>query len=153
MATASLIFAAISAIAGAVAAIAAWRATDETRRAAQAQLVASLRSEYASSAMLEAIERVKRWHAGSPVTPDGPLDHARRLVSHHFQRIVALSNAGLLEERLMPVVVTKDEADLFCGAVQRIEQEVNPNYDRSAFERLERLYFGHPDSDLHRLAR
>jgi hypothetical protein len=149
----SLVFAAVSAVAGAVAALAAWNAATEARRATQGQFVTSLRREYASPAMLADIELVKSWIAGSPITTDGELDNARRRISHHFQNIVALANAGLLAEQFLPVVVTKDEADLFCGIIQEMERQISPSYDRSAFDRLDRLYFGHPEGGSRALVR
>jgi hypothetical protein len=137
-------------IAGTVAAwvtvFATWRAARETRRAAQAQIVASLLDEYSTPEMLAAISIVLRWTPGTPIELNDEFDRARRRVSHHFQKIVALVTNGLLDARLLPMLVSKTEADLFCGPIQDIERQNNPGYDRSAFERLARLYLGHPNT-------
>jgi len=125
---------------------ATWLATRETRRAAQAQIVASLLDEYSTPEMLAAISIVLRWTPGKPIELNDEFDLARRRVSHHFQKIVALVNNGLLDARLLPMLVPKSEADLFCGPIQEMEMQNNPGYDRSAFERLARLYLGHPNT-------
>jgi len=139
----------VTAITGAAATIAAFKsasaardAARETHKAIQAQLVTSLRDAYASGDMLTAIHAVRRWKKGEVVPPDSPMDHARRMISHHFQKIATLGRKRLLDDDLLRVVAKANEVALFCQVIEPMEQQVSGHYDRSDFDLLADLYGG-----------
>ena len=133
---------------------AAKRAATETQKATKASLIASLLDAYSSSEMLVAMLRLndfKTRHGGNFAdvfrrlrTDDydsiRKVDHARRRVSHFFNKIHTLKKLEYLNDDAVKEVATKGQVEFFRHVVEPLEGALNANYDRSAFESLGRLY-------------
>ena len=141
----------VASIVGAVTALGAvWaanesrRAANQTRLAAQGQLVASLLDAYSQPEILAAIKLVKSHPKNSTISLDSEVDRARRQIVYHFHKVVSLANAGLLDAQFLPTVVTIRDVELLTDVIEPMEASIDSGYDRSTFERLRRLYSGHP---------
>jgi hypothetical protein len=154
MEIATFITSALATIAAAFAAFFAHRSAKETRDAAQAQLMASLFDAWRDPAMLDAALQLVRWKElrGDQFAEVfrrlrieqneqvRPIDHARRLVSHHFQKIYSMSKEALLDPRVLRQVADKGQVELYCSMVEPLEAAVRADYDRSSFEYLAALH-------------
>lgn len=144
-----------------VAAVAAWRAARasflsaaETRRGSQAQLVSSLLDSYASAETLASMICLRKWFSqhGRRAADEfrrlrqddyaaiAEVDHARRRVSHFFQKLYVLHNSGYLDERAVRTIATKDTVAFFRGLIEPLEAAIGVDYDRSSFNFLGALY-------------
>jgi hypothetical protein len=95
-----------------------YRASSETRRAAQASLLSQLHSEYASPEMTAAMRELNRWKEDHPTDfaerfvalykrrdPKGDeLDNYRRLAYRFFEKIRRLMISGLIDPKLIHLV-------------------------------------------------
>jgi hypothetical protein len=115
----------------------------ETRRASQVQIVGSLLDAYAELEILTAIKMVESWNE-KRITPDSEIDRARRRVAHHFQKIAHFAKSKLLDEDMLRIVATKEQVALYCQVIEPMENQINPDYDRSSFDILADLYGGRP---------
>lgn len=125
-----------------LATVAAFWAASEARRAAQSQLVVSLVTHYASRDMLEAIVKAKAWDGKERILEGGEFDVARRVVSHHYQHIASLGEAGFLSRKLLHIVTTQEGVAFFWDVIQPMERHINSEYNRRPFEYLASLYGG-----------
>jgi hypothetical protein len=150
----AVIIAAVAAVAAVFAAAAAWRAARATRQTTQAQLLSSLLDDYAGDEMLKAMVTLRRWKQdhGDQFADEfrslrqknysevEKVDHARRRVSHYFQKIHTLHTAGLMDEHLVRKAATEGQVKFFREVVEPLEAAFNPKYDRSSFKYLGDLY-------------
>jgi hypothetical protein len=62
------------------------------------------------------------------------LDNARRLVSHHFQIIYKLFNAGAIDKKTLEDLIEKGQADFYLEIIEPLEGgKNNPNYKNECF--------------------
>ena len=144
----------ISALAAAFSAYFAQRSVKSIWMASQAQLVATLLDSWASKDMLDACIKLTEWRKdhGECFAEDFKrlrcgeydsirlIDDARRLISHHFQKVYILGKERLLEKRLVLNVVDEWQANLYCTIVEPLEAAVRPDYDKSSFVYFSAIY-------------
>jgi hypothetical protein len=152
--TLSTLLLVISALAAAFSAYFAQRSVKSIWMASQAQLVSTLLDSWASKDMLDACIELTAWKKdhGESFAEDFKrlrcgeydsvrlIDHARRLISHHFQKVYTLGKERLLEKRLVLNVVDEWQANLYCTIVEPLEAAVRPDYDKSSFVYFAAMY-------------
>jgi hypothetical protein len=145
---------AISALAATYSAYFAYRSAKSMWLASQSQLTSRLLDSWASPNILDACIVLTDWknaHGDSfadeykrmrreDYDSIKPIDHARRLVSHHFQTIYFLGKEGLLEERLIRNLADEWQVNLYCTIVEPLEDAVRQDYDKSSFIYFAALY-------------
>ena len=133
---------------------AAERAATETMKATQASLIASFFDAYSSPEMLDAmllLRDFKTCHGDEfadvfrrlridDYDSIREVDHARRRVTHHFLKIHTLMKLEYINSNEANEVATKGQVEFFLYVLEPLEEAVNHDYDRSAFESLGRLY-------------
>jgi len=137
----------------AVSAAGAWFAAAMTRRSSEAQLVLNAFKEYGSVEMLAALRTLRRWHTvhGETFASDWfadlqehteegiQVDLARRRVSSYFLDAVRLHKHGLMTERALKAATSVDGLAIWLQIVERLERELDPTVDLSAFRKLRGL--------------
>lgn len=118
-------------------------------------MLAGLLDAYAEPEMLDAMHRLEAWarEHGDRLGDEfrrrriddydsvRELDHARRRVSHHFQKIHTMwRGAGLITENTVRAAATVGQVRLYRQFVEPLEWAVNSDYVRSSFEDLGCLY-------------
>jgi hypothetical protein len=144
----------VTAIAAWLSAHAAMRAATETKKATHASLIANLLDAYSSPEMLDALLKLNDFkaHYGDNYANEfrrlrieayddiREVDHARRRVSHFFNKIHTLKKLRHLDLPEVKEVATKGQVEFFRQVVEPLEAALNADYDRSAFESLGELY-------------
>ncbi len=144
----------VTAIAVWLSARAAMRAATETKKATHASLIANLLDAYSSPEMLDALLKLSdfKTHYGGNYANEfhrlridaydkiREVDHARRIVSHFFNKIHTLKRLGHLGLQEVKEVATESQVEFFREVVEPLEAALNADYDRSAFESLGELY-------------
>jgi hypothetical protein len=138
-------------LAATAAAIAAWRATTATRRAAEGQLLSNLLAEYASEQMRDALRLLVAWHGqhgptkgamlwmellGSGDLAARDLDSARRIVSHFFSRIAQLHRAQALSCDSMREICDLSGLGIYFLVNEGLERALSPDYLTWPFHHL-----------------
>ena len=125
----------------------AWRAAVASGRAAEGQFLSQLLAEYRSEEMLDALRQLKGWHnahgdefaakwLASLKAHDGlaqTVDLARRAVNSFFFQVYTLHRAKALSSNTLAVVVELPGALLYLDTVQKLEEQLNPHYDRRPY--------------------
>lgn len=154
LSVASIVIALVAAVASWRSALAASRASHHAQVAVQANNLAALHDAYASSDMLDAMSKLRSWQNtyGEHFALEfqrrrevdygsvAEIDHARRRVSHHFQKIHALLDAGLLDSSVLPHVASRGQVEFVRGVIEPLEAAISSKYDRSSFDALGALY-------------
>jgi hypothetical protein len=131
-----------------------YQTSRETRRAAQANLLSQLLSEYASPAMQEAIRSLHRWRRAHPhdfvdsfiallekQDPEGDLlDGYRRHSYRYFHKVRLLCDARLIEPEWIDFVFTNEVVARFLNEVLEPMQKAHneaivkvDDYDKGLF--------------------
>ena len=131
---------------------AASEAANETRRAAQAQVLSNLLDEYSSQDMRKAIDALSTWFSehnnsladelrrfnGKQTSIPDDLNDARRKVSHHFQKIHIMElRAELLDKIVAEAALDKGQVQIYRELVEPLEWALTSSYNRTSFD-----YFG-----------
>jgi hypothetical protein len=152
----ALVLSNVAALGALVAALAAWMAVRETKRASEGQLFSSLFAEYGCLEMLDALRVLRNW-----MTEKGPdfaakwkmalqasdssaheVDRARRRVQHYFVRALRLHEAGYASLKLLRSLCVVDGINILYDVVEPLEAELNEHYDHRAFSKLKKLCGG-----------
>jgi hypothetical protein len=152
---------AVAAAAGAVAAGAAWRSAQLTKRATEASLVSGLLAEYSAPAMSEALQSLHAWaerkgpgfadrwetawNAGDPEARK--VDDARRKVGGYFTTARRLHEHRLISEKSLKMVAAVSGLHAVRDYILELETRVNRNADLKPYHDLFRL------CDLERITR
>ena len=143
---------AVAALGSLLAALAAWLAVRETKRASEGQLFLSLFAEYECPEMLCALrmlrneaekgpgfaaEWMKALQASDSVAQE--VDRARRRVQHYFLGALRLHEARYASRRLLRSLCAVDGINILYDVVEPLEAELNKHYDRLAFSTLKKL--------------
>jgi hypothetical protein len=141
----SAIAAAISAIAAAISARASSRASQTAADGAATALILKFRDQYATNEMLivkhGSSKFAKTWQEKRQQNDKEALivNASRRRVSHFFSSIADLHDTGLVPERIKKLLTDFDGLDVHYSIVEPLERELNPVYNKKAFETLREL--------------
>lgn len=127
----------ISAIAAWTALIVSMFAMRANWRAFQGKLLSDLLDEYATEKMREAMVAISA-HQDDPGKP-APNEEQRRMVSHYFQKVHRLWEAGTISKGFARQAITKGQAVRFLG-MERIERGINSQYDQRPFKFYAKLH-------------
>jgi hypothetical protein len=155
------IFTALSAFGALGAAIAAFlsarateRGAEETRNNTTAQLFSSLLESYATDEMLDSMNSLQEYRkkegsafakkfAKLRISDYGKikkLDHARRRISHYFNKVYVLYTEGLIDKKMVCGVVNKEQIRFYREVIEPLEAAINEEYDQSRFDTLGGLH-------------
>ncbi len=144
----------IAAVGALGAAIAAWSAAHETKRALQGQLLINVTDAYMRPEILNAMRGLRRlWREyptefakkfleqlNSGSDNGNSLNHSRRIVSHHFLKIFRLRKLEFVDDTFVRELAPPDEARFLFEVIEPLEQIINQNYDPSMFDMFRKLY-------------
>ncbi len=148
----------IAAMGAVGAAIAAWRAAYEANKNLKAQLVINITDAYAAPEMLNAMKELReferKYHNQRPIgvadkfleeinkgSDEGNrLDHCRRIVSHHFIKILRMKKLKLIDDSFIKEVAPPIQAQFLFEVIEPLERSKNPKYDTSIFDMFRELY-------------
>ena len=150
---ASVILAAVSAIAAAVSACFSWRSSRTAANVAATTLILKFRDRYATNDMLIDLHNLCAWrdkHSPKFAQTWGKkrqqgdkealiVDASRRRVSHFFSSIADLRGAGLVPKQIKGLLTDFDGLDVFYSVVQPLERELSPDYNETPFKTLRKL--------------
>jgi len=125
-----------------------------TRKATEGQFLKALFDDYAREDILDGMLNLHRWKAehGNEFSEEfrkrrqkdyesvRVQDEARRRLSHHFQKIYALKNVGVIRDRVVMALATKVQVRFYREVIEPLEEALNPSYDTDSFEYLGGLY-------------
>lgn len=141
----------------AAAAVAAWLAVYETRKAVKAQIVLQLTNEYSAPEMLRSMLNLLSFynenknnfgHAFIQLQKQDSdkfkvLNEDRRRCSHYFHKIERLLATGTVNEGFVKRLI-KDakngQVDFLLDVIEPLEKALNPDCDRSTFDAFRKIY-------------
>ena len=144
----------IAAIGAVAAAIAAWRAAYEAKKALQTQVIMNITDAYATPEMLDAMKELREFerehnnkfadkfleerNKGSDT--GNHLDHCRRIIISHFLKIVRMKKLKLVDDSFVKEVAHPTGVQFLFEVIEPLERIINPNYDISVFDMFRKLY-------------
>jgi hypothetical protein len=154
------IFTAIAAVSAAVSARATWKYTRETEKIAKsaensaketekivmAQIINQIRDSFSSPEMSIAMNSLKDLksdngvHYPSNITLANMIDEHRRIYSHLFHKLKILLDSNCISEDFINKIIYQDEVYLLLNIVEPLEQEKNPDYNKSTFETFRKIF-------------
>ena len=149
----TILLTAVSALGALGAALASWWSAKETRRAAEGQLLSSLYDDYGNPEMLQSLRILRSWKASTgsefeiawKKRLDGgdqeahEVDRARRQVKFYFLRALRLYESGYVSKRFLQEVCAVDGINILYDIVEPLEFALNPAFDKSKFDTLQKL--------------
>jgi len=143
----------ITAFATFLAAVAAWLSARATKKAAEAQLFSIHFAEYGKPEMSHSLRVLRAWKddmgkeftgiwkkarvAGEKRALD--VDQARRQVKFYFMSPLRMWEAKFVSKRFLRKISAVSGINILYEIVEPLEFALNPDYDRSAFEKLRKL--------------
>ena len=68
------------------------------------------------------------------------LDRDRMRCSHYYDRVWKLLDTGALKGKQVKKIVKTDQIKFFIEDIEPLEEALNKNYDRDAFDGFRKLY-------------
>lgn len=141
-------------IIAAIAAGGAWASAARTKKSVLSQIVLQLTEAYSSDDMLKSIGNIKNWKItygdgfatrykdGLKGNGDGALklNRDRMRCTHYFDRVWKLKATKALQDNQVKKIVLVDQVDFYLTHIEPLEEALNPNYDKSAFDGFRELY-------------
>ncbi len=148
-----LILTAITAIAASFSAIAAWLSAKAIKSTTEANLYLQFLEEYSDYKMVNSLRILKNWKDESPndfnekwienlANGDEKaqeIDKARRHVKFYFLKALKLYTSKFVSKKFIEQVIAVDGITIMFEIIQKLEYALNPEYDRSTFEKLREL--------------
>jgi hypothetical protein len=143
-----------TAVFAAVAAVAALCAARETRRAAEAQVLLNVLTDYAAHDMSDALRLLRDWYTkdtkgfaekwkvdfDNRVPEAMEIDRARRRVTSYFQNLDQLHRQKVISPGTWGAAVDKSGLAVFLVVGQSLERRLSPEVDLSFADRLSKQY-------------
>jgi hypothetical protein len=146
---------AITAVGTFIAAIAAWKSTQATKRAAEGAFLNRFLEQFSTAGFLRALRLLRNWKHEkgedfariwyeSLKREDREalkIDLARRKVSLYFHRALLLTDSGYADENFLKAVLSLGGVDILYEIVEPMAYEMDPDDDAEKvfFERLRRV--------------
>lgn len=148
----------IAAIGVVGAAIAAWRAAYEANKNLRAQLVINITDAYGAPEILNAMKELRAFERKHyNYRPNGfankfleernkgseegnRLDHCRRIVTHHFLKILRMRRLKLINDSFVKEVAPPGQAKFLFEVIEPLELIINPKVDTAIFDMFRQLY-------------
>ena len=138
---------AITAGAACIAAIAACLSAHRTRQATQAQIMSALLDQFGSEEIQQAHHCVVEFwteHGDQRLaefeTLPPKVDLARRRIALYFDKVHRLNRARLINQKFVEGVAERDSIFFYLKKIEPLENIVNRDYDKSAFEYFAKLF-------------
>lgn len=140
----------VAALATTGAAVGAWRAASEARRAVEAQLLATFLEEYAEPRMHAALQTLREW-ADANRNEDQwdiesilrnpaftQMERANRTVKGYFDRVVRLHRQGYVSKSFVDETAHESGIEILFGIIEPVEKKIGEGYDPATFDALRR---------------
>lgn len=153
--TINLISAGATVVAAVAATIAAWgarAAARETKRAVEAQLLATFLDQYSEPRMHTALDNLRSWVTRHPDASQWSLsdvledeeyievDRSRRIVRSYFDRVVRLRRQRYITKSFVEEIVRDQGIKILFEIIEPLEQATGKDFDSSTYDALRRYY-------------